>query len=165
MSEKLFFTSSCWWCLKLKASKDRLHKPSFVEHYLSISLEWGFMHDVSFAKQNLELQTRVRGDRSWTRGCVKMTRLVQASPSLCSSSILMLPKRLGLTLQSSSCKIASDSSPLTHSVTLPSQLAEPVQIVAAPNISHSEFRRVKLFVFLVLEKRLKLWIQLKPNSL
>ncbi|KAK9927393.1 hypothetical protein M0R45_024577 [Rubus argutus] len=69
-----------------------------------------------------------------------MTRLVQASPSLCSSSILMLPKRLGLTLQSSSCKIASDSSPLTHSVTLPSQLAEPVQIVAVPNISHSEFR-------------------------
>lgn len=32
------------------------------------------------------------------------------------------------------------SSPLTHSITLPTQLAEPVQIVAAPGISDSQFR-------------------------
>ncbi|XP_048435920.1 nudix hydrolase 14, chloroplastic isoform X2 [Pyrus x bretschneideri] len=42
--------------------------------------------------------------------------------------------------QSFSCKMSSDSPPLTHSITLPGQLAEPVQIVAAPNISPSEFR-------------------------
>jgi hypothetical protein len=44
-----------------------------------------------------------------------------------------------------SCQMSADSSPLTHSITLPIQLAEPVQIVAAPGISESEFRRVTLF--------------------
>ncbi|XP_059441123.1 nudix hydrolase 14, chloroplastic isoform X2 [Corylus avellana] len=39
-----------------------------------------------------------------------------------------------------SCQMSAESSPLTHSTTLPIQLAEPVQIVAAPGISVSEFR-------------------------
>ncbi|KAL6174590.1 hypothetical protein ACLB2K_051236 [Fragaria x ananassa] len=71
-----------------------------------------------------------------------MTLLVQASMSLTLStrSTLLLPKRL-LTLHSFSCKMSSDSPPLTHSLALPSQLAaEPVQIVAAPNVSSSQFR-------------------------
>ncbi|KAJ7944835.1 Nudix hydrolase 14 chloroplastic [Quillaja saponaria] len=38
------------------------------------------------------------------------------------------------------CKMSADSSPLTHSITLPTQLAEPVQIVAAPGVSNSQFR-------------------------
>ncbi|KAM3687152.1 hypothetical protein ACB098_10G056700 [Castanea mollissima] len=44
---------------------------------------------------------------------------------------------------SSNCKMSTEtesSSPLTHSITLPTQLAEPVQIVAAPGISDSQFR-------------------------
>ncbi|BFG31570.1 hypothetical protein CerSpe_178440 [Prunus speciosa] len=71
-----------------------------------------------------------------------MTRLLQASVPLSS-----LSKRLGLSssstrlqLRSFCCKMSSDSPPLTHSITLPSQLTEPVEIVAAPNISRSEFR-------------------------
>ncbi|KAM5572681.1 nudix hydrolase 14, chloroplastic [Rosa sericea] len=69
-----------------------------------------------------------------------MTRLVQASMSLIPRTTLLLPRTL-LTLQSFSCKMSSDSPPLTHSLTLPSQLAaEPVQIVAAPHISSSQFR-------------------------
>ncbi|XP_004300733.1 PREDICTED: nudix hydrolase 14, chloroplastic [Fragaria vesca subsp. vesca] len=69
-----------------------------------------------------------------------MTLLVQASMSLSTRSTLLLPKRL-LTLHSFSCKMSSDSPPLTHSLALPSQLAaEPVQIVAAPNVSSSQFR-------------------------
>ncbi|XP_062147019.1 nudix hydrolase 14, chloroplastic isoform X3 [Alnus glutinosa] len=39
-----------------------------------------------------------------------------------------------------SCQMSADSFHLTHSITLPIQLAEPVQIVAAPGISESEFR-------------------------
>lgn len=81
----------------------------------------------------------------------KMTRFLQASVPLSLSS---LSKRLGLSsstrlqLRSFCCKMSSDSPPLTHSITLPSQLTEPVEIVAAPNISHSEFRRVTLFFHL-----------------
>ncbi|XP_050265851.1 nudix hydrolase 14, chloroplastic [Quercus robur] len=44
---------------------------------------------------------------------------------------------------SSNCKMSTEtesSSPLTHSITLPTQLAEPVQIVAAPGISDFQFR-------------------------
>ncbi|KAL5541012.1 hypothetical protein UlMin_042585 [Ulmus minor] len=37
-------------------------------------------------------------------------------------------------------KMSANSSTLTHSITLPSQLTQPVQIVAAPGISDSEFR-------------------------
>lgn len=37
-------------------------------------------------------------------------------------------------------KMSSDSSFLSHSITLPCQLGEPVQIVAAPGITDSEFR-------------------------
>jgi len=44
-----------------------------------------------------------------------------------------------------SCQMSADSSHLTHSITLPIQLAEPVQIVAAHSVSESEFRRVTLF--------------------
>ncbi|KAM1143291.1 hypothetical protein ACFX19_032741 [Malus domestica] len=63
-------------------------------------------------------------------------------------SLNILPKTLRLSsssptrlpIKSFSCKMLSDSPPLTHSITLPSKLAEPVQIVAAPNISPSEFR-------------------------
>ncbi|PQQ09141.1 nudix hydrolase 14 chloroplastic [Prunus yedoensis var. nudiflora] len=73
-----------------------------------------------------------------------MTRLLQASVPLSLSS---LSKRLSLSssstrlqLRSFCSKMSSDSPPLTHSITLPSQLTEPVEIVAAPNISRSEFR-------------------------
>ncbi|KAK4558043.1 hypothetical protein RGQ29_007698 [Quercus rubra] len=44
---------------------------------------------------------------------------------------------------SSNCNMSTEtesSSPLTHSITLQAQLAEPVQIVAAPGISDSQFR-------------------------
>ncbi|KAI9076672.1 hypothetical protein K1719_041437 [Acacia pycnantha] len=37
------------------------------------------------------------------------------------------------------CKMAAESSPLIHSISLPNQVAEPVRIVAAPGISSSEF--------------------------
>ncbi|KAK9277733.1 hypothetical protein L1049_007280 [Liquidambar formosana] len=37
-------------------------------------------------------------------------------------------------------KMSPESSPLTHTITLPVQLGEPVQIVAAPGVSDSEFR-------------------------
>ncbi|KAI4327043.1 hypothetical protein L6164_019546 [Bauhinia variegata] len=37
------------------------------------------------------------------------------------------------------CKMSSESPLLTHSIALPIQPAEPVQIVAAPGISHSHF--------------------------
>lgn len=37
-------------------------------------------------------------------------------------------------------KMSANSSPLIHSIILPSQLAHPVQIVAAPGISDAEFR-------------------------
>ncbi|KAF7828342.1 Nudix hydrolase 14, chloroplastic [Senna tora] len=37
------------------------------------------------------------------------------------------------------CKMSAESPPLIHSITLPNQVAEPVQIVAAPGISHSDF--------------------------
>lgn len=40
----------------------------------------------------------------------------------------------------SASTMSSDSSPLTHTITLPGQRGEPVQIVAAPGISLSEFR-------------------------
>ncbi|XP_062001189.1 nudix hydrolase 14, chloroplastic-like [Rosa rugosa] len=72
-------------------------------------------------------------------GCSK---LVQASMSLIprTTLTLTLPRTL-LALRSFSCKMSSDPPPLTHSLTLPSQLAaEPVQIVAAPHISSSQFR-------------------------
>ncbi|GMY30155.1 nudix hydrolase 14, chloroplastic [Fagus crenata] len=42
--------------------------------------------------------------------------------------------------RSLSSKMSTDSSPLTHTITLPTQLGEPVQIVAAPGISDSQFR-------------------------
>lgn len=41
-------------------------------------------------------------------------------------------------------KMSTSSSSLTDSVTLASQLGEPVQIIAAPGISDSEFRHVAL---------------------
>ncbi|ONI06844.1 hypothetical protein PRUPE_5G084800 [Prunus persica] len=72
-----------------------------------------------------------------------MTRFLQASVPLSLSSLskrLSLSSSTRLQLRSFCCKMSSDSPPLTHSITLPSQLTEPVEIVAAPNISHSEFR-------------------------
>lgn len=50
---------------------------------------------------------------------------------------------------SSNCKMSTEtesSSPLTHSITLPTQLTEPVQIVAAPGISDSQFRSFILYL-------------------
>ncbi|CAL2259769.1 unnamed protein product [Prunus armeniaca] len=72
-----------------------------------------------------------------------MTRFLQASVPLSLSSLskrLSLSSSTRLQLRSFCCKMSSDSQPLTQSITLPSQLTEPVEIVAAPNISHSEFR-------------------------
>lgn len=37
------------------------------------------------------------------------------------------------------CKMSNESTPLTHSITLPSQQSQPVPIVAAPGVSHSDF--------------------------
>lgn len=83
----------------------------------------------------------------------KMTHVLQASMPLHT-----LSKRLSLsstlTLLHTHrwrplfCQMSAESSPLTHSITLPIQLAEPVQIVAAPGISESEFRRVTLLFLL-----------------
>ncbi|KAH0973948.1 hypothetical protein GBA52_015847 [Prunus armeniaca] len=70
-----------------------------------------------------------------------MTRFLQASVPLSLSSLskrLSLSSSTRLQLRSFCCKMSSDSQPLTQSITLPSQLTEPVEIVAAPNISHSE---------------------------
>ena len=69
---------------------------------------------------------------------------------------------------SSNCKMSTEtesSSPLTHSITLPAQLAEPVQIVAAPGISDSQFRSFLLYLpfffcvnFIILLKSLLIFI-------
>ncbi|KAG2681342.1 hypothetical protein I3843_11G139900 [Carya illinoinensis] len=46
------------------------------------------------------------------------------------------------------CKMSAESAPLTHSITLPSRPREPVQIVAAPGISNTEFRNaINSFLF------------------
>ncbi|RDX77502.1 Nudix hydrolase 14, chloroplastic, partial [Mucuna pruriens] len=37
------------------------------------------------------------------------------------------------------CKMSTESPPLTHSITLPNKQNEPVHIVAAPGLSHSDF--------------------------
>ncbi|PNX56547.1 nudix hydrolase chloroplastic-like, partial [Trifolium pratense] len=37
------------------------------------------------------------------------------------------------------CKMSTESSSLTHSITLPSKQSEPVQILAAPGVSSSDF--------------------------
>ncbi|KAE9614178.1 putative ADP-sugar diphosphatase [Lupinus albus] len=37
------------------------------------------------------------------------------------------------------CKMSNESTPLTHSITLPSQHSQPVHIVASPGLSHSDF--------------------------
>ncbi|OIW09832.1 hypothetical protein TanjilG_20539 [Lupinus angustifolius] len=37
------------------------------------------------------------------------------------------------------CKMSNESTPLTHSITLPSQHSQPVHIVASPGVSHSDF--------------------------
>ncbi|XP_021286904.1 nudix hydrolase 14, chloroplastic isoform X2 [Herrania umbratica] len=80
-----------------------------------------------------------------------MTHLLQ---SLLPMSALTLPKRLvvssSLTLLLDRCTrskkplysrmSATSSTPLTHSISLPSQLGQPVQIVASPGLSDSEFR-------------------------
>lgn len=40
---------------------------------------------------------------------------------------------------------SESSQPLTHSLTLPTQLGQPIQIIAAPGVSDSQFRCVKIF--------------------
>ncbi|GLT62429.1 hypothetical protein SLA2020_351730 [Shorea laevis] len=74
-----------------------------------------------------------------------MTHILQASMPLhtlskrlsLSSTLTLFHTRRWRPL---SCKMSAESSPLTHSITLPIQPAEPVQIVAASGISESEFR-------------------------
>ncbi|GAB4856963.1 Nudix hydrolase 14, chloroplastic [Ancistrocladus abbreviatus] len=38
------------------------------------------------------------------------------------------------------CRMSAESERLTHKITIPSQLGEPIQVVAAPGVSDSEFR-------------------------
>ncbi|KAB1217137.1 Nudix hydrolase 14, chloroplastic [Morella rubra] len=57
--------------------------------------------------------------------------------SLSSSLTLLRTERT----RSLSRKMSAEAAPLTHSITLPSRPGEPVQIVASPGVSDSEFRR------------------------
>ncbi|KAJ1381322.1 NUDIX hydrolase domain [Sesbania bispinosa] len=45
-----------------------------------------------------------------------------------------LPRKKGFC-----CKMSTESPPLTHCITLPNKQSEPVHIVAAPGVSHSDF--------------------------
>jgi hypothetical protein len=40
---------------------------------------------------------------------------------------------------------SESSQPLTHSLTLPTQLGQPIKIIAAPGVSDSQFRWIKIF--------------------
>lgn len=46
------------------------------------------------------------------------------------------------------CKMSAESSPFTHSMNIPGQPGESVQIVAGPGVSDSEFRSVIMIVLL-----------------
>ncbi|XP_015900349.3 nudix hydrolase 14, chloroplastic isoform X1 [Ziziphus jujuba] len=75
-----------------------------------------------------------------------MAYLLQASirlplHSLCKRSILSNPLiSFRIPTAALPLKMSTNSTQLTHSITLPSQLGHPVQIVAAPCVSDSEFR-------------------------
>lgn len=80
-----FFTSSCWWYLKLKASNHRLHKPSLVEHYLL------FVH---FTRMRVYARRVVRKTKAWaTNTCagrevvvVERWRALFKLPCLCAAA-------------------------------------------------------------------------------
>ncbi|OMO81002.1 hypothetical protein COLO4_23815 [Corchorus olitorius] len=58
-----------------------------------------------------------------------------------SSPLALLLNRRGSTKKLFCSKMsATSSTPLTHSISLPTQLGQPVQIVAAPGLSDTEFR-------------------------
>ena len=44
------------------------------------------------------------------------------------------------------CKMSTESPSLSHSITLPNKQSEPVRIVAAPGVSHSDFWLIIIIV-------------------
>ncbi|KAF2298938.1 hypothetical protein GH714_029235 [Hevea brasiliensis] len=54
---------------------------------------------------------------------------------------------------------AESPPPLTHSLVLPSQPSQPVQVVAAPGVSNSDFRRVFLYMSAIDSSLFKQWLK------
>lgn len=80
-----------------------------------------------------------------------MTRLLQASLRLPHLQKVRLwsPLRTPAGARRLNVKMSTSSSPLAHSVTLPAQPDQPVEIVAAPGVSDSDLRHVGFFPFLL----------------